>query len=92
MSVEITEDGSDVQSRFRIYRFRRGEVDSIDIIPVTSTGFGAVGVGFIPFVGSVSWQQLSRASEPTPATPFRTHSLPRSVGRSDDMRTIRRTR
>lgn len=50
--VEITEDGFDVNSWFRKYRFRRGEVDSIDIIRVTSMGFGFA-VGFIPFVGSV---------------------------------------
>lgn len=53
LSVVIVEDGFIVASWFRRYRFRRGEVESIDIRRVHSMGLGAVAVGYIPFFGSV---------------------------------------
>lgn len=53
LTVTVVEDGFIVTSWFRRYRFRRGEVESIDIRNVHSMGLGAVAVGYIPFIGAV---------------------------------------
>ena len=53
LSVTMIEDGFVVTSWFRKYRFRRGEVESIDIRKIYSLGFGAIAVGYMPFIGAV---------------------------------------
>lgn len=60
LTVVKRDDGFVVRSWFRNHHFRRGEVESIDINLIYSMGVG-VGVGFIPFVGSVRMVEVITA-------------------------------